>query len=29
LATGVGAPPLSAAQYERVQRAFVHPDRSP
>ncbi len=29
LATGVGAPPLSAAQYERVQRAFVNPDRSP
>jgi type III secretion protein C len=27
LATGVGAPPLSAAQYERVQRAFVRPGR--
>jgi type III secretion protein C len=25
LPTGVGAPPLSPAQYERVHRAFVHP----
>ncbi|WP_420875930.1 type III secretion system outer membrane ring subunit SctC [Pseudomonas sivasensis] len=27
LPAGVGAPPLTAAQYERVQRAFVHPGR--